>query len=112
MKLPTEVPRIVRRIAVSATLIWLRAHFFRRRELFIATWRTRNVFATNKRRRGRCSRPGYTRTTASRPAWIAKSHMNQLQKVSALPENRSETVSLKPHFDDVQAHYDLSDEFF
>jgi len=29
-----------------------------------------------------------------------------------LPENRSENVSLKPHFDDVQAHYDLSDEFF
>ncbi len=29
-----------------------------------------------------------------------------------MPENRSENVSLKPHFDDVQAHYDLSDEFF
>ncbi|MCV7103310.1 cyclopropane mycolic acid synthase family methyltransferase [Mycobacterium palustre] len=29
-----------------------------------------------------------------------------------MPENRSETVSLEPHFDDVQAHYDLSDEFF
>jgi cyclopropane-fatty-acyl-phospholipid synthase len=29
-----------------------------------------------------------------------------------LPENPSETVSLEPHFDDVQAHYDLSDEFF
>jgi cyclopropane-fatty-acyl-phospholipid synthase len=29
-----------------------------------------------------------------------------------LPENRSETVGLEPHFDDVQAHYDLSDEFF
>jgi len=29
-----------------------------------------------------------------------------------LPENRSETVSLEPHFEDVQAHYDLSDDFF
>ncbi|WP_369817741.1 class I SAM-dependent methyltransferase, partial [Mycobacterium sp. 852002-30065_SCH5024008] len=29
-----------------------------------------------------------------------------------MPENRSEPVSLEPHFDDVQAHYDLSDEFF
>jgi cyclopropane-fatty-acyl-phospholipid synthase len=29
-----------------------------------------------------------------------------------VPENRSEPVSLEPHFDDVQAHYDLSDEFF
>ncbi len=29
-----------------------------------------------------------------------------------MPENQSEPVSLKPHFEDVQAHYDLSDEFF
>ena len=29
-----------------------------------------------------------------------------------MPENRSETVSLEPHFEDVQAHYDLSDDFF
>ena len=29
-----------------------------------------------------------------------------------MPEKRSETVSLEPHFDDVQAHYDLSDDFF
>ncbi len=29
-----------------------------------------------------------------------------------MAENSSETVSLEPHFDDVQAHYDLSDEFF
>jgi cyclopropane-fatty-acyl-phospholipid synthase len=29
-----------------------------------------------------------------------------------LPEIRSETVSLEPHFEDVQAHYDLSDDFF
>ncbi|MGO8767559.1 MAG: cyclopropane mycolic acid synthase family methyltransferase [Mycobacterium sp.] len=29
-----------------------------------------------------------------------------------MPEQSSETVSLEPHFDDVQAHYDLSDEFF
>ncbi len=29
-----------------------------------------------------------------------------------MPENKSEAVSLEPHFDDVQAHYDLSDEFF
>jgi cyclopropane-fatty-acyl-phospholipid synthase len=29
-----------------------------------------------------------------------------------LPEERSETVSLEPHFEDVQAHYDLSDDFF
>jgi cyclopropane-fatty-acyl-phospholipid synthase len=29
-----------------------------------------------------------------------------------LPEKRSETVSLEPHFEDVQAHYDLSDDFF
>jgi cyclopropane-fatty-acyl-phospholipid synthase len=29
-----------------------------------------------------------------------------------LPEKRSETVSLEPYFDDVQAHYDLSDDFF
>ncbi|OBG48525.1 MULTISPECIES: cyclopropane mycolic acid synthase family methyltransferase [unclassified Mycobacterium] len=29
-----------------------------------------------------------------------------------MPENRSEPVSLEPHFDDVQAHYDLSDDFF
>jgi cyclopropane-fatty-acyl-phospholipid synthase len=30
----------------------------------------------------------------------------------ALPEKPSETVNLEPHFEDVQAHYDLSDEFF
>ncbi|OBI14181.1 cyclopropane mycolic acid synthase family methyltransferase [Mycobacterium sp. E2497] len=29
-----------------------------------------------------------------------------------MPENRSEPTSLKPHFEDVQAHYDLSDDFF
>jgi cyclopropane-fatty-acyl-phospholipid synthase len=29
-----------------------------------------------------------------------------------LPENQSEAVNLEPHFEDVQAHYDLSDEFF
>ena len=29
-----------------------------------------------------------------------------------MAENSSETISLEPHFDDVQAHYDLSDEFF
>ncbi len=29
-----------------------------------------------------------------------------------MPEKHSETVSLEPHFEDVQAHYDLSDEFF
>ncbi len=29
-----------------------------------------------------------------------------------MPENRSEPASLEPHFEDVQAHYDLSDEFF
>ncbi|MFZ1175828.1 MAG: cyclopropane mycolic acid synthase family methyltransferase [Mycobacterium sp.] len=29
-----------------------------------------------------------------------------------MPEERSETVSLEPHFEDVQAHYDLSDDFF
>ncbi|WP_156686210.1 cyclopropane mycolic acid synthase family methyltransferase [Mycobacterium sp. Marseille-P9652] len=29
-----------------------------------------------------------------------------------MPEKPSENVSLKPHFEDVQAHYDLSDEFF
>lgn len=29
-----------------------------------------------------------------------------------MPEKENESVSLKPYFDDVQAHYDLSDEFF
>jgi cyclopropane-fatty-acyl-phospholipid synthase len=29
-----------------------------------------------------------------------------------LPETKSDTQSLKPHFEDVQSHYDLSDEFF
>ncbi|HTX97369.1 MAG TPA: cyclopropane mycolic acid synthase family methyltransferase [Mycobacterium sp.] len=29
-----------------------------------------------------------------------------------MSENRSETVGLEPHFDDVQAHYDLSDDFY
>jgi cyclopropane-fatty-acyl-phospholipid synthase len=29
-----------------------------------------------------------------------------------LPEPTSDTKHLKPHFEDVQAHYDLSDEFF
>ena len=29
-----------------------------------------------------------------------------------MSENSSENVGLKPHFEDVQAHYDLSDEFF
>jgi cyclopropane-fatty-acyl-phospholipid synthase len=29
-----------------------------------------------------------------------------------LPETKSDTQNLKPHFDDVQAHYDLSDDFF
>ena len=28
------------------------------------------------------------------------------------PEKRSEALSLEPHFEDVQAHYDLSDDFF
>ncbi|MET0473878.1 MAG: cyclopropane mycolic acid synthase family methyltransferase [Mycobacterium sp.] len=29
-----------------------------------------------------------------------------------MPETKSDTQDLKPHFDDVQAHYDLSDDFF
>ncbi|OBI93134.1 cyclopropane mycolic acid synthase family methyltransferase [Mycobacterium asiaticum] len=29
-----------------------------------------------------------------------------------MPEEQSKSASLEPHFDDVQAHYDLSDEFF
>ena len=29
-----------------------------------------------------------------------------------MPEKTNDTQDLKPHFDDVQAHYDLSDEFF
>jgi cyclopropane-fatty-acyl-phospholipid synthase len=29
-----------------------------------------------------------------------------------MPENQNESETLKPHFEDVQAHYDLSDEFF
>ena len=29
-----------------------------------------------------------------------------------MPETTNDTQDLKPHFDDVQAHYDLSDEFF
>jgi cyclopropane-fatty-acyl-phospholipid synthase len=29
-----------------------------------------------------------------------------------LPETTSDTQNLKPHFEDVQSHYDLSDEFF
>ncbi|QLL07020.1 cyclopropane mycolic acid synthase family methyltransferase [Mycobacterium vicinigordonae] len=29
-----------------------------------------------------------------------------------MPEKQSNTEQLKPHFEDVQAHYDLSDEFF
>jgi cyclopropane-fatty-acyl-phospholipid synthase len=29
-----------------------------------------------------------------------------------LPDTTSKTQGLKPHFDDVQAHYDLSDDFF
>lgn len=29
-----------------------------------------------------------------------------------MTEKRSETVGLEPHFEDVQAHYDLSDDFF
>jgi cyclopropane-fatty-acyl-phospholipid synthase len=29
-----------------------------------------------------------------------------------MPENQNESGTLKPHFEDVQAHYDLSDEFF
>src|SRR5574338_246353 len=33
-------------------------------------------------------------------------------KGRAVPENHSEAASLRPHFEDVQAHYDLSDEFF
>ncbi len=29
-----------------------------------------------------------------------------------MPEERNETAGLEPHFEDVQAHYDLSDEFY
>ncbi len=29
-----------------------------------------------------------------------------------MPDTKNETQGLKPHFEDVQAHYDLSDEFF
>ncbi|WP_077100458.1 cyclopropane mycolic acid synthase family methyltransferase [Mycobacterium terramassiliense] len=29
-----------------------------------------------------------------------------------MPEDKTEAVSLEPHFEDVQAHYDLSDDFF
>jgi cyclopropane-fatty-acyl-phospholipid synthase len=29
-----------------------------------------------------------------------------------MPEDQTEAVGLQPHFEDVQAHYDLSDEFF
>ncbi len=33
-------------------------------------------------------------------------------KGRTLPETTSDTENLKPHFEDVQAHYDLSDDFF
>ena len=36
----------------------------------------------------------------------------QSSKAFTLPESTSDTQNLKPHFEDVQAHYDLSDEFF
>ncbi|CAN5337979.1 hypothetical protein BH09ACT8_BH09ACT8_32160 [soil metagenome] len=29
-----------------------------------------------------------------------------------MPEKRSTSTKLRPHFEDIQAHYDLSDEFF
>ena len=29
-----------------------------------------------------------------------------------MPETTSDTQNLKPHFEDVQSHYDLSDDFF
>jgi cyclopropane-fatty-acyl-phospholipid synthase len=45
-----------------------------------------------------------------------RSHAAEPNKIHArgraLPEKDSEAVSLEPHFEDVQAHYDLSDEFF
>ena len=33
-------------------------------------------------------------------------------KGSTLPESPTDTPDLKPHFEDVQSHYDLSDDFF
>jgi cyclopropane-fatty-acyl-phospholipid synthase len=36
----------------------------------------------------------------------------QVRKQVGKPEKPSEDASLQPHFEDVQAHYDLSDEFF
>ncbi len=33
-------------------------------------------------------------------------------RAPTLPENPSGSSDLKPHFEDVQAHYDLSDDFF
>ena len=40
------------------------------------------------------------------------SSKNSTLKARDLPETQSDTSGLQPHFDDVQAHYDLSDEFF
>jgi cyclopropane-fatty-acyl-phospholipid synthase len=37
---------------------------------------------------------------------------NRTPKAEDLPETSSDTKRLQPHFEDVQAHYDLSDDFF
>jgi len=52
-------------------------------------------------RRGRLSKRAESQTTSNPDA-----------KGPTLPETTSDSQNLKPHFDDVQAHYDLSDDFF
>ena len=38
--------------------------------------------------------------------------LNQTPKAENLPDTQSKAQDLQPHFEDVQAHYDLSDDFF
>src|ERR1044072_3992874 len=49
-----------------------------------------------------------TRTDAD-PRKYSRIKMSEARN---LPETTSDGRELKPHFEDVQAHYDLSDEFF
>jgi cyclopropane-fatty-acyl-phospholipid synthase len=51
---------------------------------------------------------GGSRNARSRPDQTK----TERQRLYTLPKITSDTQNLKPHFEDVQSHYDLSDEFF
>src|ERR1700754_203614 len=67
----------------------------------------------NAASRTRYSLRSHRRSSQRRPRYLTSMPARlQAPKGRTLPKPTTGTPELEPHFDDVQAHYDLSDEFF